>query len=184
MYNYIHIPKTGGNWVNHYVGPQNSQMTLLGHRSQLQDYNNVVFTLRHPVDKFISGACYLHNIVNPDSELDSNAIIRYYQSEFPIRTKMFFAQIILQPLSVNLGTLEEYKTNEHQVHQVIDFDYVTEGYANLLNLERPIPEKQNVTKPYNKNIDAELTEWITEYLAEDFELYEYIRSRPYYITAP
>ncbi len=181
MYNYIHIPKTGGNWVNNYVGPQNTAMALHGHKAHIHDYNNVVFTLRHPVDKFISGACFLHNIRFKHVKRDTNEILRFYQE--PWSEVMPFAKVILQPLSVNFGTLNEYKTNEHRVGAVIDFDCLTKGYTNLLNLERPVPEPSNVTKPYSKTIDSDLQKWIESYYSEDFELYNYIRSRPYYITA-
>lgn len=84
-----------------------------------------------------------------------------------------------------LGTLQEYKNNEHRVKIAIDIDSLSSvmkiDFGVLMNHNPYIARTRaqfDISQSYE--ISEENLEWFKKWRNEDYKLLEYIKTRPYY----
>lgn len=179
MKKFIHIPKSAGSSVRA-MTLGNPDWDYASHRRKLSDpdVDTAVFTLRDPIQRFLSAAKHLTSArTKRDMESYGNA------EDFVEKLKSnSLDHIIFKPMSHWLGTLEQYQQHEHRVASVIDIDSV-DDYFTALGVT---PQRKRSAEDYQIDFDDTLSaasvEWLESYYAEDRALYEYIKTRPYYVS--
>jgi hypothetical protein len=164
------------------------------HNKYLNDTNieNAIYTVRDPYDRFLSACRFSinHEDCNKNRK-DLLEIIHNKIDNFIING--IENTVVFEPMCNWLGNLKEYKENESKVAYAFEFaNYPNNFYSVFTKRDKfnnNLKEVINGTKHMSiANITMEELlpahrDWIDSTYAEDFELYKYIQSRPYYITA-
>jgi hypothetical protein len=151
--------------------------TYYSHKIKLADVSdNVVFTIRDPLIRF-SSAVKHHLKQSGITDGKLNDFIRMLIKDNFAETH----SVIFQSTTNWLGTLEEYKQREHLVEAAVETGAIN-NYFNSLGVEAKHARDH---KQYNLNFDETVSHrnriWFRQHFAEDYALYRYIRTRPYYV---
>jgi hypothetical protein len=191
---YIHIAKTGGTSIQKIL-ENNSEYSVYGHELRIADQkaNNIFFTIRDPISKFTSAI--LH-ILFAQKKLEGNindfienyiSILDQQKTNF-VKNKHILAfynarklPLLIVPFSYWLGTLEVYKQHEHKVFLALETSAINKYFYNLGY--DPIHYRNH--NRYKINFDSNISEanlkFLYDFYDEDHKLYDYIKTRPYYV---
>lgn len=184
-YTFIHLPKTGGMWFRHCVfaseNPQFKFVDIAGglHGQTMENATTqIVFILRHPLDRFLSGVRFNNN-AHDDADMHSR-IERIMASDIA-------QDMIYRPLTQ--FQLKDFAAYEHKIAAVFDHDTLTDAVTKFIppvsqcaEYKNKINHTQSQYVQYNANLlKPEHAQWINTVYAQDIELYNYIKQQPYYI---
>jgi hypothetical protein len=186
MYDFVHIPKTGGTWFRQFI-KNNSEyniQTKIFHIAKVYDsVNPVLFSVRDPIDRFLSATRMRWLNVRFDD-------IRNHVDYF-IENNEQEMTALYQPITLYLGDIDTYKEHEHNIAHVFDFHSLAKSVTSVFPEANSIAQtKINNTEqsPYynirENQLSSAQVDWLKDFFSEDYKLYEYIQSRPYYITQP
>jgi hypothetical protein len=185
MYDFVHIPKTGGLWFKDFIRshPELNIREKGFHGAKLYDSEYpVLFAVRDPIDRFLSATRMrwlnfrLDDIVNHIDYFIENA-----ENEMTA---------LYQPVTKYLGDIETFKQHESNIAHAFDFHSLGTSVSEVFPTARAhanVVINHTEDSPYysvrENNLSEYHTDFIKQFYAEDYKLIEYIRSRPYYITA-
>jgi len=191
---FIHIAKTGGTSVQKIL-ENNSEYLFYGHDLRLAEEKakNIFFTIRDPIAKFTSAVLHVWFIQNKfEGNLDNyvenfQQTLDEYKSNF-VKNKnslLFYNKrklsTLLVPISYWLGNLENYKKNENKVFLVLETSCIGKYFSNLGYTTIHYRNHSRYKINFEKNISEKNLQFLYDFYDEDYKLYEYIKTRPYYV---
>ncbi len=172
MKHIIHIPKTGGTSINVITLRRPGEWKYDGHNVALRDITegSVVFSIRDPFSRFLSAVKYLTHL-----KRQTRGSVNEYIEKSKLRENLLF-----QPMANWLGTLSEYKQQEHLVEAAIETRCIGPFFAAAgYQVHHKLDSKEHYIE-IDETIKEENLLWFKSTYVEDYFLYDYIKTRPYY----
>jgi hypothetical protein len=188
------MTKTGGTSIQKIL--ENSpEYSIYGHELRLADEKakNIFFTIRDPISKFTSAILHIlfaqklvEGNINDFIE-NFRKILDDQKSNF-VKNKHILAfynarklPLLIAPFSYWLGTLENYKKNESKVFLALETSEINKYFTNLGYDFVHYRNHNRYKINFDRNISEKNLQFLYDFYDEDYKLYEYIKTRPYYV---